>query len=144
MIEAPSPFASGGDMENLRRHHQEEMKLREKMAYEQMVSSGKEWIQKHGEDGLKTEIEKLRIDLRAWNSVCGSTIPLTLTTIDAMMQAVSILPVVTGQIGLVSSPKYIEFCVRLSAIRNYLIEQKNKVIEKHGSGLSTPIDNTMK
>lgn len=118
-----------GDMDEFRRSDSESRKLKEKMAYEMLVKNGHEWLRVNGQQKLQEAIETLKVNIRVWNKLTGSTMPFSLQTIDVMLQQLSAYPFVIGM-DIIKRTEYVSYCHSLSAVRNHLIKERDDRIRK--------------
>lgn len=108
----------------------------EKLAYEVMVENGKKYLEKNGPDMVKKQVEQIKVDLAVWNKLGHASIRFSLQTIETMLQVYHTIPYVIG-LDIVKNPQYILACMRLSAIRNAIIEENQAKAKTALNNLST-------
>lgn len=126
-------------MDEYREHLNQDRILKEKIAYEMLVRNGNEWTLRNGPAKLAEAIEVIRVNLRVWNKLTGSTTVLSLGTIDLMLQQMSTVPFIIGM-DMIKRPEYAEYVHKLSAIRNHFIAERNEKMKRINPELSTGED----
>lgn len=123
-------------MDEYRKRMDQDRAMREKMAYEMLVKNGNAWAFKNGPVKLAEAVEQVRVNLRVWNKLTGSTVALNLATVDLMLQQMSTVPFIVGM-DMIKRPEYTEYVHKLSAIRNHLIAERNEKMKRINPELST-------
>lgn len=127
------------EIDEYRRRMDQERVMKEKMAYEMLVKNGNEWVRKNGQEKLLEALENIKVNLRVWNKLTGSTTVLNLSSIDTMLQQMSTVPFIIGM-DMIKRPEYAEYVHKLSAIRNHLITERDEKMKRISPELSTGTD----
>lgn len=129
------------EFDEIRKLGQENRREIEKAAYKNLVESGEMWLRINGEQALRNEIMQLKADLIAWNKITGSSLLLNIQAIDLILQTLSSTQTVMGNNIMeitTKFPRFYDKACKISAIRNYLIKERDEKIRQSNPGLSTP------
>lgn len=117
---------------------EENRKRMTELARKSLSGNGDIYLAQFGEKQLDDDVLQLKADLLAWNQLAPSTIRYNLDTINVMLQVLSTLPIKIGRMDILTDPKYAQFGMRLSAIRNRMLKERDEIIAKSNPDLSTP------
>ena len=128
------------EFNDMRKMSEEHDKNMQKMAYDNMVKMGENFLATKGQKVVDDEIMAIRAYITAWNKISGSTMAYSLGTIDAFLAATNSVPATMGDMTMQMHPRLIHAVSALSAIRNQIIRERNKKIKESFPNLSTGDD----
>lgn len=131
-----SPFFNPGDFEKAT----EKIRAIEKLAAKALIECGEKYLATHGEVKLLENIESVKIEIKTWNQVSGSTLIYGLSTIDTMLQVFATFPYATQNMQLALSVPFQDRYGMLAAIRNHIKKEIAKRVADANPSLSPESD----